>query len=927
MILNTEQENFVNSPIEDSKLIGIPGGGKTTTIINKILKLFLSKQLTNKGEILVTTFSKKASSDFILKGNLIHNNKKNILFNKDNVKTFHSLAGSIIQTLIGRSCNSLKIAIISAMTITQTKTKEELQKLKCFKNLKIMFVDEAQDMSDIQYQLIMLIKEKLNIKLILIGDPNQTIHQFQNASDKYLLEYPTKEYFLKVNNRSTPEITEFVNYFRPWDFKTPKMTSSKPSTNNSKSKPIIYSGTQDEICEKIYREIIQSNISRENIALIGPVKKSDNTSSSKDSVDSLKFGLQKITNMLSKRKIQFVKHYNDYCSDDEYVNLEIAKKKDHVNIYTIHGSKGLEFDKVIIVNFHFKTFGKIPSVEEYNELKYLWYVALSRAKYELLICCDSGKKCWNELRKCPKTLYITSGDDLIITEPKFSSKNICNMSIQEIVSNKKIFNEDVLMKFYKDTNFSESKETLFEINMLYDDLIDENSYLVTQFIKVIFEYYYCLFNCKKNKFIEEILSFLQNIVYINKKYSCTYESFREKCGLDLISITNLKHLNSLKMLFDKHERKLLKHIIKKIKDYDVNFSLAFENDDIFMDPKEINLICNNILEKNNAYERHWEIFKLCLFKYQYENESKYLWKNKDKFADLPKILSTHIEKIRDYALFLKDGFTFRIKCLHPNLKTNGLIDVISSNEIITIIKFSDKIEITDKIKGFLYYHTYYNKWNKPKIIQILNFKTGIKHILEFEPVRSNLLTSTGIAHLCKVKLYNMIFLYDLEATDKDYRTCEITERYIHELTHNVKYSEGILKIKSKLSKFIIELTGITQKDVNNGEHIIKFKIEMDNMLEICYKPIFIAQNGNAFDHPIMRRYGLLNNNCIFLDSRSIIGQFSKEKTSNETLSNIYEIVMGYKYKGIAHRAKADVIMLLDIFEKLNIKETDLLKFT
>lgn len=922
MNLNADQLDFINSPLEDSKLMGIPGGGKTTTIIHKILNLFNTKQLVVKGEFLVTTFSRKASKDFVTKGNIIHNKPNNIMFNKDNVRTFHSLAGSIIQTILGRSCNSLKIAIISAINVIKSHTKEDLQKLKCLKNLKILFVDEAQDMSDIQYELMTIIKEKLQIKLVLIGDPNQTIHQFQNGSDKYLLEYPVKQYYLKINNRSTPEITEFINYFRPWDYKMPKMIASKQSLKNSKSKPIIYSGTQDEICEKIYKEITQSAIPREKIAIIGPVKKSDN----KENGDGIKFGLQKITNMFSKRKINFIKHYNDSSNDDEYISLEIPTEKGHVNIYTIHGSKGLEFDKVIIVNFHFKTFGKIPSVEEYNELKYLWYVALSRAKTELLICCDTGKQCWNELRKCPVTLYNTSGDDLILREPKFSNKNLCNMVIPEIIKDKKIFNEDVLMKFYKDINFTESKEKIYNIDMLYDDLIDENMVLILQYIKVITEYYYSLFHFEENKYIKEILSFLKNIVYIDKKYSSVYDSFRDKCGLDLMATTTLKHLNGIKILFSKHERKLLKHITKKIKDPSISFSLVFENDDIYMNPKEIREICNNISERNNAYERHWDIFKLCLFKYQYEKEAKYLWKNMSKFNEIPIILAKHIEKIRDLVMCLNNGYKFRQKCMHPNLKTNGMIDMITSDENIALIKFSDQIEITDKVKTFLLYHSYYYKWNKPKIIEIWNLKTGLRHELNFEPIRSNILTSAGIARLCKVKLHNMIFLYDLEATDKDNKTCEIIERYIHELTHNTEYSKGIIRVKTKLRKIITELTGITQKDINNGEPLSNFRMEMENLLEICYKPIFIAHNGHAFDHPIMRRYGLLNNTCEFLDSKSIIGQLSKNKTGGETLSNTYKIIMGYEYAGKAHRAQADVIMLLEIFKKLNITERDFLKF-
>lgn len=922
MILNDEQLEFVNSPLENAKLLGIPGGGKTTTIIHKIFKLFENKLLISKGEFLVTTFGKKASKDFSDRGNeLCKHNKIKIdnMFNKDNVKTFHSLAGSIIQTILGRSCTSLQIAIVSAINVIKTTDAKTLQKLKCLKNLKIIFVDEAQDMSDLQYELITLIKDKLQVKLVLIGDPNQNIYQFQNGSDKYLLEYGGRQYYLKKNNRSSPEITKFINHFRPWNYKIPPMESS---TNETNIKPIVFCGTQEEICTKIYNEVKNSKIPKEKIAIIGPVKKSDN----KDEEDSIKFGLQKITNMFTKKKINFVKHYNDRTKDDDYVNLEIPIKEGHVNIYTIHGSKGLEFDKVIIVNFHFKTFGKIPSIEEYNELKYLWYVALSRAKIELLICCNTGKTCWNELKYCPESLYKTSGDDLILRDPKFSSKNLCNMYIPEIVINKKIFNEDILMKCYKDINFTEEKEIIYKIDLLQNDLVSANQGLVSQFIKGVTEYYYCLFHNKEVKFINEIKDFFKNVVYVDKKYKNVLPSFRDKCGLDLMTTTTITHLKNIKILFNKEEVRLYEYILKKLNDDEKsNFSLAFENDDIYMNSKKINEICDSIFVYKSDYDLHWDIFKLCLFKYQYENEAKYLWKNKNNFGEIPNILSNHLKKIRHIALFLNDNYSFKQKCFHPNLKTNGTIDMISDDGSIIMIKFSDDVDITDKIKLFLYYHSYYYKWEKRKVVEIWNFKTGKRHIYEFEPKKSNFSFSASIAYLCKVKLYDTIFVYDLETTGIDIKKCDILERYVHEITHDIQYSHGIIKAKFKVPQIITDLTGISQKEVNRGEDVSIFKNEMQNLLDICYMPIFIAHNGHAFDHQIMRRLQLLNNNCRFLDSKSIIGQLSKEKTGGETLSKTYEIILGHKYKGKAHRAKADVIMLLEIFNELNVSEEDFLR--
>ena len=52
--------------------------------------------------------------------------------------------------------------------------------LKGLNNLKVIFIDEAQDISYIQYKFILKISELTKCAIIMIGDPNQNIYQFQN---------------------------------------------------------------------------------------------------------------------------------------------------------------------------------------------------------------------------------------------------------------------------------------------------------------------------------------------------------------------------------------------------------------------------------------------------------------------------------------------------------------------------------------------------------------------------------------------------------------------------------------------------------------------------------------------------------------------------------------------------------------------------
>ena len=56
---------FINDELIDSKLLGVPGGGKTRCIIEKIKKLF-----DQPDQYLTLTFSKRARYDF-LKGKVI----------------------------------------------------------------------------------------------------------------------------------------------------------------------------------------------------------------------------------------------------------------------------------------------------------------------------------------------------------------------------------------------------------------------------------------------------------------------------------------------------------------------------------------------------------------------------------------------------------------------------------------------------------------------------------------------------------------------------------------------------------------------------------------------------------------------------------------------------------------------------------------
>ena len=204
-------------------------------------------------------------------------------------------------------------------------------------NLKVIFVDEAQDISFVQYQFILKISNITQAAIILIGDPNQNIYQFQNGSDQYLINHPGKNFQLIKNYRSTPCIVNFINQFRPWSKLTNCMISVKTEDDIFNKKPVIFSGTVEEVINNIVQKIIKSPFSKEDIAIIGPVKKSKPTYDSYTNI-----GLSLFTNVLNQYGIKYIKHFEDTNNEEKTLN-EIKREPDHINLITIHGSKAVSY--------------------------------------------------------------------------------------------------------------------------------------------------------------------------------------------------------------------------------------------------------------------------------------------------------------------------------------------------------------------------------------------------------------------------------------------------------------------------------------------------------------------------------------------------------------------------------------------------------
>ena len=93
--------------------------------------------------------------------------------------------------------------------------KDEAVRLKWQQRLEYIMIDEFQDIDDLQYELMEVLRGYHN-NLFIVGDPDQTIYSWRGANGKFLLDFElhhpgTKTIMMMKNYRSTPQILAAAN--------------------------------------------------------------------------------------------------------------------------------------------------------------------------------------------------------------------------------------------------------------------------------------------------------------------------------------------------------------------------------------------------------------------------------------------------------------------------------------------------------------------------------------------------------------------------------------------------------------------------------------------------------------------------------------------------------------------------------------------
>ena len=848
---NTEQLAYITAPATDGTLHGIPGSGKTKSTIGRIMHQVQQKIIPEKSA-LILTFSKEACEDFRRK---VSTMCPKIIDKTKNVRTIHSLSLSIVNRLVhSKSTSSVDTIVYRATQLLKTSSEDEVRSVYALQYIRTIRLDEAQDISKIQYEFACSLRDVLKATLELIGDSNQNIYQFQGGTDLYLRNHGGFRIQLRENYRSTAKLVGLASMARPWKMDAP-MISGRGIQGET---PILVSGDVNTILKRILETIRMHRKLNRHIAIIGPVRHSK----PKQNGHVSRLGLSLVANMLFEKGIPFMIHYSE-SDDNDDTKSGVASTIEGANtdysvvhLYTCHGSKGLEFDVVLFLNYHQSLMGRPLNTLKTSELlayRYLVYVALTRAKDYLYLFHLHDQPIWpgyfeyfcqlvlegKEIKENKDNNPVSDDPDKFVTG---SWKKLIK-SRSFITENHLAMIEDIFSP--KITPVKEGIANNIACPSLPE--YDQLSTLYGEWAENVFYYYYN----SHVPILKHIKKMLNNMTVVPATATMVtaFAEFRNVMmyeSPDFIQWSSIDRCRISLMTNDKI-RPLVEYIDTQRVIGATDICITLANRCSFFDTELLSKMIKEFEQQQQL--SYTDIWKLCLFLWQYRCEAKYRW-----FADY----SSHIEALQLYAhrihhiastMFNEGGnYDFQVNTQMSLLPIVGRADMMSwDKQHLIEMKFSKTggMNISDAIQVAGYLEMLDGKHSSDWKVQILNLFTGEVFDVTYDTSPHN-----------RWKLYKCL------------STC---------LNISLKDAVWVYQIDRE--------TGVNLEEVATGI-IVENTSHIKDVVDLCEYPMMISHNN---PHSIHHDYSL-QYSALLVDSSALL----KGGSDNEAITSMYSAVNSKK---------------------------------
>lgn len=363
-------------------IIAGAGAGKTTATV-RLHKDFVSRGLRT----VVITFTNAAVADYVSRAN---EDGPQVACASVDVFTFHKLASALVAEGDEGVVNDTSLDTIVALAIERVETSGVPEK---FSDTRRILVDEAQDCSSENYELVRSLGRCTGASIVMIGDANQNLYRFRNADARFLLAHSQSqdrpgmfEKFLGTNWRSTPEIVSVCEPF----MRHKKIARARPNALSGRV-PVLHILPPKEAVSRAIAVCAESLECGQTVALIGRSKRPLFVGGR-----TARLGLQTIVNEMERRRVPYVRLFRESSDEGGDAESTPSLKPGAVNIMTVHGSKGLEADAVVVIDALEDRVNGSASVDCLE----IMYVALSRARTRLDVFNSSFGKCDPTLFRC-----------------------------------------------------------------------------------------------------------------------------------------------------------------------------------------------------------------------------------------------------------------------------------------------------------------------------------------------------------------------------------------------------------------------------------------------------------------------------------------------------------------------------------------------
>jgi hypothetical protein len=707
MSYTDEQHNYINyDERKHTKLLACAGSGKTRCIIARMNRL-IEKRIYKPDEILMLTFSRFTRDDFMNKvknygsggntnnvnNNINTNNTNNI--NVHSIKTIDKFAKQIIDPE-----GTVDVSLLSyrLMKYLEETDEETLKKNKILNLVKTVFIDEAQDLNEIQYKIFCSLRDKLDIIINMVGDPNQNIYQFRNSSDKYLTEFNGVIFTLTKNFRSYLPIVDFSKYLRPF---TEHDVICTKGDNHCKPHMMFY---DDE--KELENNIIELLMAGQEIgydlsdfAILSPTR-------GRMRGGGKSHGLCFISNILYKSNIKFKQFYEESTDEVSGEGVRYAPVKEHVNILTYMGSKGLEWKFVILIDaetclINKRSFDKLKHKHD----QYLLYVACSRAVENMYIFSRCSRKQgeyhfstnpW--FKGIPEKLYNI--DDRFTNNFFFPNLSYRSMAEHEERLSKLIDKLDCydLDEISKLLNFQNKKNKKL-VNIFKNDYTSVENTSAIFLSKYTDQLFHALYNIKMNNKhtpfpdIEQILEGESVVTGLFDEATEWYNRNRKNMTwkkFDTLNI-DLRIKNAIIRLFDR-KKEFNTHIVAP----NGYYKLFILEQKIWIK----NLYTKYLKCKNTTQIREI-LFHLMVVKHSIDTQHYYHIKSRGKkYEHILNDFKNMFNEIENYVDDISHNFVENNKIVN-RWGMISRIEFVDSNEQVWFVKCTSEISLKHTIQGII----------------------------------------------------------------------------------------------------------------------------------------------------------------------------------------------------------------------------------